>query len=65
VRAEPRKLCHWKCVLIRTFPLIFGGEHAPEIRQKHNTLIVSQPMDENVVANCGGDPDGCLLCYNS
>jgi hypothetical protein len=25
-----------------------GGEHTPEICQKLNTLIVAQPMDENV-----------------
>lgn len=42
-----------------------GGEHTPEIYQKHNTLIVSQPMDENLGANGGGYPDCCLLCYNS
>ena len=67
--AEPRKLCHCKRLLIRTFPFFLGGgvgvEHTPEIYQKHDTLIVSQPMDESVGVNGGGYPDCYLLCYNS
>jgi len=51
--------------MIRTFPLILGGEHTREICQKLDTLIVSQPMVENVDADDGGYPDCCLLCYNS
>ena len=47
------------------FSFVFWGEHTREICQKHNTLIVSQPMDKNVGAKGGGYPDYCLLCYNS
>lgn len=62
---QTSKIVSLETCMIRTFPLILGGEHTREICQKLDTLIVSQPMVENVDADDGGYPDCCLLCYNS
>lgn len=39
-----------------------GGEHTPEICQKLNTLIVAQPMDENVGLTVVGIHIAAVCC---